>query len=68
MTPKSKIPITEREQEILELLAADLDLHEIAEALHLSYHTVQFHIKNLKEKLDARTLHGLLAKIPPKRE
>lgn len=63
---KSKISITDREREILDLLAADRDLHEIAADLHLSYHTVQFHIKNLKEKLDVRTLHGLVVKMPPK--
>ena len=44
-------PLTEREQEVLELLAEDLSNEEIAERLVISKHTVARHRENLMRKL-----------------
>jgi two-component system response regulator NreC len=44
-------PLTQREQEVLELLAEDLSNEEIAERLVISKHTVARHRENLMRKL-----------------
>jgi LuxR family transcriptional regulator, maltose regulon positive regulatory protein len=46
-------PLTNREQEILELLARRLSDKEIAQALHISPYTVSKHTSNLYGKLQA---------------
>ena len=50
-------PLTEREQEVLALIAAGLSNREIGEQLVVSRNTVRTHIKNLYSKLavDSRT-------------
>lgn len=50
-------PLTERELEVLHLLAAGLKNKEMAETLVVSVNTVRFHLKNLYSKLhvDGRT-------------
>jgi LuxR family maltose regulon positive regulatory protein len=45
-------PLTSREQEILELVAAGLTNHEIAEKLVISSETVKKHTGNIYSKLD----------------
>ncbi len=61
--------LTERETEILRLTAEGLGCKEIATKLYLSSHTIEWHIKNLKSKLNATTIahavsiayyHGIL--------
>ena len=49
-------PLTEREREIVRLLASGVSSQEIAELLHLSIHTVQSHRANITRKvgLDSR--------------
>jgi LuxR family maltose regulon positive regulatory protein len=47
-------PLTEREQEVLGLLALGLRDHEIAARLHLSKATVKTHNHHILRKLDAR--------------
>lgn len=45
--------LTEREQEVLILLAEGMSNHEIAQQLHISYSTVQFHVGHILSKLGA---------------
>lgn len=47
--------LTPREEQILKLLAEGLLYKEIAEAAHLSIHTVRSHLRNIYEKLQVRT-------------
>lgn len=54
-------PLTEREAEILNLLALGFTGPEIAQRLVLGVETVRTHIRNLKRKLGARTLPHLIA-------
>jgi DNA-binding NarL/FixJ family response regulator len=53
--------LTEREQEILELLAEGRSNADIASHLHLSVHTVRNHVANLSAKLDAHSKLEVLA-------
>lgn len=48
---KLKSYLTEREQEVLNLVALGLESNEIAEKLYISVHTVKTHRKNLMRKL-----------------
>jgi DNA-binding NarL/FixJ family response regulator len=48
-------PLTMRELEVLALVAAGLRNAEIAEELHVSVNTVEFHVRNLLGKLGARS-------------
>ena len=53
--------LTEREEEVLKLLALGYTGPEIAERLVVGVDTVRTHIRNLKRKLGARTLPHLVA-------
>jgi DNA-binding CsgD family transcriptional regulator len=55
------VPLTEREAQVLKLLALGFTGPEIAERLVLGVETVRTHIRNLKRKLGARTLPHLIA-------
>jgi two-component system response regulator NreC len=52
--------LTDREREILQLIAEGQTAAQIAEALHISPHTVQSHRDNIMTKLD---LHNRAALI-----
>ena len=54
--------LTEREQEMLALLAKGLIKKEIAEQLGLSFHTVNSHVRNIYAKLKVHNLSGAVAK------
>ncbi len=54
-------PLSERELEILRLLATDLDVPGIASKLVISANTVRTHIKSLYRKLKAHSRHEALA-------
>jgi DNA-binding NarL/FixJ family response regulator len=64
--PSSEIPLnitnilTERENEILELLALGKTSKEIAEALYISKHTVDTHRRNIIEKTKTQSIQELL--------
>ena len=47
--------LTEREQEVLRLVALGWDTPRIAGELGISRHTVRNHIRNLRQKLQANT-------------
>lgn len=47
--------LTDREQDVLDLLAEGLSNQRIAERLGISPHTVKFHVASIYGKLDART-------------
>ncbi len=53
--------ITKREQEILKLMARGLNTPKIATALFLSYHTVEKHKRNLREKTSTQTSAELMS-------
>jgi DNA-binding CsgD family transcriptional regulator len=48
-------PLTRREIEVLQLLAAGLGNKEIASRLHISEHTAKFHVASILSKLGAAT-------------
>jgi len=54
--------LSEREIEILKLIAKDLTQKEIAERLFISPHTVVFHKRKLITKLDVKGIAGLVKK------
>lgn len=54
--------LSPREREILQLLVDGLTLRVIAERLHLSYHTISNHLRNIYRKLHVRSRSGAVAK------
>lgn len=48
---KTKVVLSERETEILKLVAEGNSNHEIADRLSLSENTIKFHLKNILQKL-----------------
>ena len=58
-------PLSERELEVLRLMAADLSAPEIAEELVIAVSTVRSHIKHIYGKLDA---HGRYEAVEQARE
>ncbi|MEO1621393.1 MAG: LuxR C-terminal-related transcriptional regulator [Cyanobacteria bacterium J06632_3] len=54
-SPLSGSPLSEREQEVIQLLAAGLRDRDIAEQLYISVRTVKFHTKNILTKLNVNT-------------
>lgn len=54
-----QINLTNREKEVLQLIAQEFTTNEIAEKLFLSKHTIESYRKNLISKLEVRNLAGL---------
>jgi DNA-binding CsgD family transcriptional regulator len=52
--------LTKREREILKLITLGVSSMQIAEQLFISLHTVNTHRKNIKEKLDAKSLSEIV--------
>ena len=50
--------LTEREREVLQLVAEGLTNRELAEELHISIKTVETHKSHIMDKLQARKAHG----------
>ena len=57
---QKEVTLTQREMEILQLLAQEYTNDRIAEALNISYRTVETHRKNLLQKTNSHNLAGLL--------
>jgi len=55
-----EVPITDREVEVLKLIADEYSNSEIAEKLFISIRTVDTHRRNLLEKLGVRNTAGLV--------
>ena len=54
--------ITNREKEVLHLIAHEYSTNEIANHLYISAYTVHSHRKNLLHKMDVRNTAGLIRK------
>jgi len=59
---KVQTSITNREIQVLRLVAREHTTSEIANHLFLSTHTVDSHKKNLKAKMDVRNSAGMVRK------
>ncbi|MDN3593500.1 response regulator transcription factor [Zunongwangia endophytica] len=55
----SEVRLTQREKEVLQLIAKEYTTQEIADMLFLSKHTIESYRKNLINKLEVRNLAGL---------
>lgn len=64
---KSQYNITERERDVLGLVAKGMTTRQVAEQLNLSYFTVDMHIRNIFHKFNVHTRHGLVAKAGKER-
>jgi len=53
--PKKRPSITERQRQVLVLLAMGATDYEIARRLDISARTVQFHVDRIKARLEARS-------------
>ena len=54
------VPLTDRELQVVQLLAKEYTNDKIAEELHISFRTVETHRKNIMQKAKAHNLAGLL--------
>mgnify|MGYP001822643589 CR=1 FL=1 len=52
--------ISQRELEVLNLIAFEYTAKEIADRLYISINTVKTHKRHLQEKLDVRNVAGLV--------
>lgn len=55
-----KTELSERELQILKLIAEENTQQQIADKLFISHHTVVFHKRNLMQKLEAKNTAGLV--------
>jgi DNA-binding CsgD family transcriptional regulator len=53
-------PLTEREKEVLRLVAEDLTQKDIADRLGISIRTVEFHLHSIKERTG---VHGIVGMV-----
>lgn len=60
--PKGEYDLTEREQEVLELLVDGLTKKQIAEELVVSFHTIDTHIRSIYAKLHVHSRSDAVAK------
>ena len=55
-----QVVLTDREKDVLKLIAQEFTTKEIGEKLYISHHTVESHRKNLISKLQVRGTTGLV--------
>lgn len=60
--PSSEVALSERERDVLRLLADGLTKKELADRLDLSVHTVDNYLRRVYRKLHVNTLGGAVAK------
>lgn len=60
--PKGDYDLTNREREVLEELVEGKTTKRIASELHISYHTVDMHVRNIYTKLHVHSRSGAVAK------
>lgn len=65
--PKQDYGLSPREKEILELMVKGLVKKEIADKLALTYHGIDFHLRNIYRKLHVNTQAGAVAKAMQER-
>nr|WP_241428543.1 LuxR C-terminal-related transcriptional regulator [Tenacibaculum finnmarkense] len=53
------VKLTQREKQVVTLIAQEFTTQEIADTLFLSKHTIESYRKNLMLKLDVRNIAGL---------
>ncbi len=53
-------PLTPREMQVLILISQEATMHEIAERLYISYHTVITYRKTLLQKLVVKNTAGMI--------
>lgn len=61
-TPKGEYDLTDREQEVLDLLVDGLTKKQIAQDLVVSFHTIDTHIRNIYAKLHVHSRSDAVAK------
>jgi PAS domain S-box-containing protein len=59
--PAGELPLTEREREVVTLIALGRETAQIAEELHISPETVRTHVRNAMSRLGAHTRAQLVA-------
>jgi DNA-binding NarL/FixJ family response regulator len=59
-SPRSSIELTDRQRQILQLIAEGKQNKEIADVLHVSVKTVEFHRGRLSAKIGARSVADLI--------
>ena len=59
-TPSSHDPLTKREREVLTLIAQGNTSQQIADLLFISIHTVNFHRKNIRSKLEVSSIGDMI--------
>lgn len=57
-----KPQLSKREREVLQLIADEKTTAEIGDMLCISFGTVQSHRKNIREKLQAKNIAGVIVK------
>ena len=57
---KGEVPLTNRELEVIKLIAADFSSQEIADKLFISIRTVETHRKHIMEKLHTKSVIALV--------
>lgn len=60
--PKGDYGLSDREREVLEALVEGGTKRRIAGDLHISFHTVDMHVRNIYEKLQVHSRSGAVAK------